>query len=95
LGTELCEKTSQNFWRELKKWSAFSLLPPCAGSVQKQDFANNQVLIKNLIFTLFRKTQNAQQRQKKNDENGKNLSFAEFLKNKSEWLVFSSMMKYI
>jgi len=53
------KKTSQNFWRELKKWSAFSLIPPCAGSVEKQDFVNNQALIKRtLIFTLFRKTQN-------------------------------------
>ena len=23
-----CEKTSQNFWRDLKKWSAFFYLPP-------------------------------------------------------------------
>ena len=37
----------------------------------------------------------AANKQKKNDENGKNLSFTELLKNKSELFVFSSMMKYI
>jgi hypothetical protein len=34
-------------------------------------------------------------KQKKIDKSGKNFSFTELLKNKSELLVFSSMMKYI
>ena len=47
-------------------------------------------------FTFAQKNSEcAANRQKKIDKNGKNLSFAEFLKNKSELLVFSSMMKYI
>ena len=52
------KKTSQNFCQTWKNGQRFFIFPPCAGSVQKQDFVNNQALTKRtLIFTLFRKTQ--------------------------------------
>ena len=47
-------------------------------------------------FTSVKKNSEcAANRQKKIDKNGKNLSFAEFLKNKSELLVFSFSLEYI
>jgi len=57
-----CEKNFTEFLARVEKMVSVFYLPPCAGSVQKQDFVNNQALAKRtLIFTLFRKTQNTQQ----------------------------------
>jgi len=48
-----CEKNFTEFLLDLKKWSAFFYLPPCAGSVQKQDFVNNQILTKRALILHF------------------------------------------
>ena len=78
LWSPFVKKTSQNFWRELKKLSAFFYLPtPFWSAFWGWNF---RISLWNEILKIpslwFRKTQNVQQRQKKIDENGKNLSFA-------------------
>ena len=72
-----CEKNFIEFLARLEKTVGAFVSSPLLRKAQKQDFVNNQALTKRtLIFTLFRKTQNVQSRkQKKIDENGKNLSF--------------------
>ena len=53
-----CEKNFIEFLARLEKTVGAFVSSPLLRKAQKQDFVNNQALTKrNLIFTLFRKTQ--------------------------------------